>query len=141
MSDGDRPWRVVDLDYVSLYVEEFEKAVAFWTALFGPPELKEHATTLGWRMGATWLTLFPAAHGTAPGANPRNAEFAIRVEAPEQVDALHAALVDQGSKTVMKPQDTWMYENMRYCCVDDPFGVRIDVYCPGGPGEAPGAAS
>jgi hypothetical protein len=26
------------------------------------------------------------------------------------------------------PEDTEMYEPMRFCCVDDPFGVRIDVY-------------
>jgi catechol 2,3-dioxygenase-like lactoylglutathione lyase family enzyme len=132
VSTGSRPWRVVDLDYVSLYVEEFEKAVAFWTALFGPPEFKEQETTLGWKMGATYLTLFPAAHGTVPGSNPRNAEFAIRVEAPGQVDALLEAMVEQGAKVVMGAQDTWMYEKMRYGCVDDPFGVRIDVYCPAG---------
>ena len=41
-----------------------------------------------------------------------------------------AAMVERGAKTLMKPQDTWMYEKMRYCCVDDPFGVRLDVYCP-----------
>jgi hypothetical protein len=23
-----------------------------------------------------------------------------------------------------------MYEDMRFSCVDDPFGVRIDIYCP-----------
>jgi hypothetical protein len=23
-----------------------------------------------------------------------------------------------------------MYEPMRYAYVDDPFGVRIDIYCP-----------
>ncbi len=23
-----------------------------------------------------------------------------------------------------------MYEPMRFACVDDPFGVRVDIYCP-----------
>ncbi len=30
----------------------------------------------------------------------------------------------------MSPADTKMYEPMRFACVDDPFGVRIDVYFP-----------
>ncbi len=30
----------------------------------------------------------------------------------------------------MPPDDTKIYEPMRFACVDDPFGVRIDVYCP-----------
>ena len=30
----------------------------------------------------------------------------------------------------MEPEDTCMYEPMRFCCVDDPVGIRIDVYCP-----------
>ena len=29
-----------------------------------------------------------------------------------------------------KPTDTKMYEPMRFACVDDPFGVRVDIYCP-----------
>jgi hypothetical protein len=31
-----------------------------------------------------------------------------------------------------------MYEPMRFACVDDPFGVRIDVYCPIEMGENKG---
>jgi hypothetical protein len=46
------------------------------------------------------------------------------------VDALHALLLEWGSRTVMAPRDTWMYERLRYACVDDPFGLRLDVYCP-----------
>jgi hypothetical protein len=34
-----------------------------------------------------------------------------------------------GARPCMAPRDTSMYEPMRFGCVDDPFGVRIDVYC------------
>jgi hypothetical protein len=27
-------------------------------------------------------------------------------------------------------EDTTMYEKMRFAAVDDPFGVRIDIYYP-----------
>ena len=84
-------------------------------------------------MGTTWLTVFPSRAGTDPAGNPRNAEFAVQVATPAEVDLLHTTLTAAGARTVMAPADTVMYEPMRYCCVDDPFGMRIDVYCPIGP--------
>ena len=33
------------------------------------------------------------------------------------------------AKDCWTPEDTEMYEPMRFSCVDDPFGVRINVYC------------
>ena len=81
-------------------------------------------------MGDTWLTLFPAADlGHNPEGNPQNAEFAIEVNRVEDVDRLFAALIEAGATGLMKPEDTRMYESMRFCAVDDPVGIRIDVYC------------
>ena len=65
-----------------------------------------------------------------PEGNPRNAEFAIQVETPEQVDVLYEKLIAAGAKDCLKPEDTEMYDKMRFSCVDDPFGIRIDVICP-----------
>jgi uncharacterized glyoxalase superfamily protein PhnB len=64
--------------------------------------------------------------------NPRNTEFAIQLATPDEVDRLYGALITAGATFCRAPSDTRMYEPMRYCCVDDPFGVRIDVYCPAG---------
>ena len=74
--------------------------------------------------------MFPGKAGHFPENNPRNAEFAIQVATPAEVDILHRVLIEAGSQQCMPPQDTTMYEFMCYCCVDDPFGVRIDVSCP-----------
>jgi uncharacterized glyoxalase superfamily protein PhnB len=121
---------IVSLKFPSFYIKDFEQAVAFYTTVFGPPETVEPRIK-GWKMGDTWLTLFPAEDmGHDPNANPRNAEFAIQVAEPEQVDVVYNALLEAGAKKCMEPKDTWMYDEMRYCCVDDPFGIRIDVYCP-----------
>lgn len=126
-----RPYRVVDLNYVSLYVNDFEAAVSCYSQVFGPPEsINEKGIIYGWKMGSTWLTVFPSTAGTQPGSNPRNTEFAVQVSAVEEVDLLFQALVAAGAKPFMWPEDTTMYEPMRFACVDDPFGVRIDVYCP-----------
>jgi hypothetical protein len=57
-------------------------------------------------------------------------EFAIQVASPEEVDRLHQAFVSAGAKNSWTPEDTRMYEPMRFSAVDDPFGVRIDIYCP-----------
>ena len=59
-------FRVVDLNYVSLYLEDLEGGVEFYGKLFGPPVYGE-GRLFGWRMGATWLTLFPGDAGTCAG--------------------------------------------------------------------------
>ena len=119
---------VIDLNYVSLYLRDLVEGREFYTQLFGPPVFTE-GEIYGWKMGATWLTLFPSSAGTSQESNPMNTEYAIQVEKPEQVDALYDKLLELGSKVCMEPEDTWMYEPMRFACVDDPFGVRIDIYC------------
>jgi len=122
---------VVGLAYVSLYYESFEEAIAFYTRVFGEPmNVDSPAAIFGWKLGTTWLTLFPSRDGTRPGVNPCNTEYAIQVATPEEVDALLTALVQAGATPGWSAEDTWMYEPMRYGYVDDPFGVRIDVYCP-----------
>lgn len=98
--------------------------------MFGAPENVDEAGQMyGGRTEATWLTLFPSKEGTYKGSNPRNSEFAIQVSRSEEVDALHQLLIKAGAKSCWAPEDTNMYEDMLFSCVDDPFGVRIDVYC------------
>lgn len=121
---------VVSLKFPSFYIRDYGTAIAFYTQVFGPPQSDEPRIK-GWKLGDTWLTLFPSEDlGHDPDANPRNAEFAIQVAAPEQVDMLYQALLEVGATDCMKPEDTHMYEPMRFCCVDDPVGIRIDVFCP-----------
>jgi hypothetical protein len=74
-------------------------------------------------MGSTYLTLFPSRNGTSTNSNPCNTEFAIHVATPSDVDAIYDRLLRLGARTCMIPEDTWMYEPMRFACVDDPFGV------------------
>ena len=118
------------LRYPSFYLRDFEAAVAFYTRVFGEPA-GEEAGLKGWQLGDTWLTLFPA-EGLAPaiGVDPRNSEFAVEVSAPAEVDALYADFLAAGAKSCMPPEDTVMYVPMRFAVVDDPFGIRVDVFCP-----------
>lgn len=128
-----KDFEVVDLNYVSLYINDYDKAIEFYTQVFGKPETAvtsgEMGAIHGWKMGATWLTLFPSQQGKVPGSNPRNTEFAIQVAEPQQVDALYAALVAAGATAGWEPKDTEMYDPMRFSYVDDPFGTRIDIIC------------
>jgi len=118
---------IVDMNYFTVYVNDFEAAVAFYSKAFGEPEYSEDRDRiLGWKMGATYLTVMTA----DPDRNPCNAEFAIQVARPEEVDLLHRTLVEAGATGFWDARDTVMYQPMRYAVVDDPFGVRIDIYCP-----------
>jgi len=124
--DGDsfRSFNIVGLSYVSLYLKDFDEAAEFYSQVFGPSTSVENHI-LCWPMGSTMLTIFPSEYGSARGSNPRNTEFGIQVASPEEVDFLSV-----GAKGRHQPEDTWMYETMRFACIDDPFGVRIDIYCP-----------
>jgi len=129
-AQNQRPYQIIDLNYVSLYMQDLEKAVTFYRQIWGPPDsVDTKAQIYGWRMGATWLTLLPSKAGTSPESNPRNTEFAIQLAMVTEVDRLYQALIAAGAKGCMAPADTKMYEPMRFACVDDPFGVRIDAYC------------
>jgi catechol 2,3-dioxygenase-like lactoylglutathione lyase family enzyme len=125
----ERRYQVVGLHYMSLYMYDLDAAIAFYSAVFGPPEsVDPEGLNYGWRMGSTWLTLLPSSIGNAPESNVTNAEFAIQVASPEEVDRLYQELVAAGAQEFMAPAATRMYEPMRFACVEDPFGVRIDVY-------------
>ena len=133
--DDERPLgdRIVAAAYPSFYVADLAAAEAFYARVLGPTEFREGDNLVGFPLGDTWLTLFRTADGPHPHVpGPRNAEFAIQVKTPEDVDRLYGRLVDAGAKPLpgFEPKDTWMYRRMRFSCVDDPFGIRIDVLCP-----------
>ncbi len=135
MSEGaletEGRFHIVGLAYVSLYYKDFDEAVAFYTRVFGEPlTVDDPGVIRGWHLGSTWLTLFPSKGGTRPDANPCNTEFAIQVSTPEEVDVLLQVLIGAGATPGWAAEDTEMYDPMRFGYVDDPFGVRIDVYCP-----------
>ena len=117
------------LNYMSFYLAEYQAAVEFYTKVLGEPEVVQTGIT-GWRMGNTWLTFFPSKGGPHPDSNPRNGEFAIEVGQPGEVDQLHGRFVAAGGRDIWPPEDTEMYEPMRFGAVDDPFGIRVDIYCP-----------
>ena len=128
---SDRGLGIVGLNFVTLYFVDLEGAVEFYQTVLGPPDEVVTAPVIwGWKMGSTWLTLFPSAIGVNARSNPRNTEFGIQVETPGQVDTLYQAFLDAGATKCREPEDTEMYDAMRFSCVDDPFGVRIDIYCP-----------
>jgi len=130
-TEKKKRFNIVDINYVSLYYENFQSAIDFYTEVLRSPEnVDDGGEIIGWRMGATWLTLFPAKEAAHPGSNPRNAEFAIQVAEPDEVDALYLAFIEAGAKKGWEPFDTEMYEAMRFSYVDDPFGVRIDIIYP-----------
>lgn len=132
-SDGPLGARIDGAEYPTFYVPDLASAKAFYEQVFGAVEYTENDDLLGIRLGDTWLTFFPTKLGPHPDVDgPRNAEFAVRMKSPGDVDALYARLVELGSKPLSgyEPKDTWMYRPMRFCCVDDPFGIRIDVFCP-----------
>jgi predicted enzyme related to lactoylglutathione lyase len=46
---GEAAYKIVDLNYVSLYYENFQEAIAFYKEVFGPPEnVDEGGEIYGW---------------------------------------------------------------------------------------------
>ena|SRR6185295_14442684 len=124
------PVHIIGLSYISLYFKALGQAVDFYSQVFGQPNsVDEKQQIFGWHLGTTWLTLLPSKAGINTDGNPSNTEFAIQVSTPNEVDRLHSLLLQAGATSFMSPDDTSMYEAMRFSCVDDPFGARIDIYC------------
>lgn len=104
---------------VSLYIHEYERALAFYEAVLGPPAYVEGEWTRGWRIGNDWLTLFPARAG-----GPSNMDLTIELATAEDVGRLCDAFIAAGA-TGEPPSDQLMYEPVRYASVTDPFGTVI----------------
>ncbi len=120
--------RIKGLRFPSFYIEDYDRAVEFYSKVFGSPDT-DQPEIKGWKLGDTWLTLFPSKAGASPGENPRNAEFAIEVSSPDEVDHLRKLMLDAGASGGWEPQDTEMYVPMRFAFVEDPVGIRVDIYC------------
>lgn len=108
----------------TLYFEDFETAITYYSRVLGEPAYLEGAGTRGWQLGNTWLTLLRGKSG-----NPQNMELNIVMQTPGEADRLHAAFKDAGGKGEA-PSDELMYEPVRYCSVQDPFGTDILIICP-----------
>ena len=109
----------IGLHGVALFFSNYEKAVAYYTDVLGPPAYVEGEFTNGWQIGNIWLTLFPSDAG-----NPQNAEIHFLVNTPAEADRLHTAFIEAGGSGE-PPSDQLMYEPIRFCSVKDPFGTNI----------------
>ena len=108
----------------TLYFEEYASAIDYYRRVLGPPAYEEGTGTKGWRIGNTWLTLLHGQDGS-----PCNVEVQIVMRTPQEADRLHATFVAAGGKGE-EPSDQLMYEPVRYCHVQDPFGTHILIISP-----------
>ena len=114
----------VGMHGVTLYFVDYPAAIAYYTRVLGPPAYEEGEFTRGWRIGDSWLTLLKGNVG-----DPQNMECTIVMQSPEQADRLQAAFIQAGGVGAA-PSDQLMYEPIRYCPVQDPFGTQILIICP-----------
>ena len=104
---------------VALFFEDYEAAVDYYSRVLGPPVYVEGQFTRGWRIGNTWLTLFPKETGS-----PTNAEIHFYMKTPAEAERLQAAFIEAGGSGE-PPTDALMFEPIRFCSVQDPFGTKI----------------
>ena len=106
----------------TLYFEQYQQAVMFYTDVLGPPAYVEGANTKGWRIGETWLTLLKGRSGS-----PDNVEIQILMQSADEAERLQRAFIEAGGSGP-SPSDQLMYEPIRSCPVTDPFGTMIMIY-------------
>ncbi len=107
-----------------LFFSEYERAVAFYSAVLGEAGYSERTGTRGWAIGESYLTLLRGGDGA-----PRNTEIGFIMETPEEAERLQAAFIDAGGSG-SPPSDQLMYEPVRFCPVTDPFGTNLLIYAP-----------
>jgi len=108
---------------ITLYFEQYEAAISYYSEVLGEPAYVEGSGTRGWRLGNTWLTLLKGRTG-----NPQNMEVNIVMQTPGEADRLQAAFINAGGDGE-DPSDELMYEPVRFCSVQDPFGTQILIIC------------
>ena len=104
---------------VTLFYQDFEAAVAYYSSVLGPPAYLEGEGTRGWHIDDTWLTLLQGQRG-----NPTNVEINFVMTTPAEADRLQAAFIAAGG-TGKPPSIQFMYAPVRHCPVRDPFGTDI----------------
>ena len=107
---------------ITLYFQEYERAVDFYQRVLGPPAYVEGKNTKGWRVGSAWLTLLRGKRG-----NAENVEIQIVMKTPEEAERLQKTFIEAGG-TGQAPADQLMYEPIRSCPVKDPFGTDLLIY-------------
>ena len=108
----------------TLYFSDYEAAVSYYTRVLGEPAYVEGTGTRGWQLGNTWLTLLKGGTG-----NPKNMELNIIMQTPDEADRLQAAFIEAGGAGE-PPSDELIYEPVRYCAVQDPYGTYILIISP-----------
>ncbi|MBK5108147.1 MAG: hypothetical protein JJE12_08440 [Anaerolineales bacterium] len=117
-------YKFLGMHGITLYFEQYEAAVSYYSEVLGEPAYVEGSGTRGWRLGNTWLTLLKGKTG-----NPQNMEMNIVMQTSDEADRLQAAFIKAGGAGE-DPSDELMYEPVRFCSVQDPFGTQILIICP-----------
>ncbi len=107
----------------TLFYQDYSQALDFFRQVFGLPAYVEGEFTHGWRVGNSWLTVFPAKEGS-----PSNIEVPIYLQTPEEVDRIYRSFIAAGAQGD-PPEDNLMYRPVRMTVVTDPFGVMFSLVC------------
>lgn len=115
-------YRFVSNFNVTLFYESFDEAVAFFAQVLGPAGYVEGENTIGWRIGAGWLTLLRGKQG-----NPKNVEVMFEVGDSAEAEKLQQAFIAAGASGPA-PSNELMYDPVRYCPFVDPFGIDFLIF-------------
>ena len=107
----------------SIHYQDYSAALDFLRRVYGPPSYIEGEFTHGWKLGDTWLSIFPSEDG-----NATNMEVPVYLESARDVDKLYQAFLEAGAEGE-PPENTLMYEPVRIAFVKDPFGVAWMLVC------------
>jgi uncharacterized glyoxalase superfamily protein PhnB len=113
----------VGLNGIALFFKDYPAALEYYTQVLGPPVYVEGEFTTGWRIGNSWLTLFPSKDGS-----PKNVEVSFVMNTPAEAERLQRAFIEAGG-TGTDPSNELMYAPVCMCPVTDPFGTQIIVIC------------
>lgn len=118
----EEKFKFVGIHGATLFFEDYQAAIQYYQAVLGPPAYVEGGGTRGWRVGNTWLTLLQGEAGS-----PENVEVHIITQDPLEAERLQRSFIEAGG-TGPTPSDELMYEPIRYCPVNDPFGTSLLIY-------------
>jgi hypothetical protein len=104
---------------VTLFYQEFEKSISYYTQVLGQPGYVEGSGTRGWQIGNGWLTVLKGQNG-----NPHNVEITLETLTVDEAEKLQQAFIDAGGRG-SPPSNQLMYTPVRICPIVTPLGTEI----------------
>ena len=110
--------------HIHVSVEDLEKSVGFYSALFGTKPTKQKADYAKWMLEDPLVNFAISARGAKPGLD----HLGIQVDGPNELAGLRQQLQQANMEVLSEGESTCCYAESDKTWVQDPSGIAWEAY-------------